>query len=680
MSALDKLVENEELGLRQRMEAKLVTIQATTGIKLTDEQKELALDIEHDIMSNSVPGSGKTSTAVALLLNLILNKIVPESQITALSFTTAATGELKYRYIEAAEKMGKTRHTIDFATIHAMCSDILRKYHTKIGLKEYTRPKPMSYAEITKLLIDLGEEMGIPVTKENVRRVKRAIDDLNGSLIFDPRHIATRQSFIECKLSVEEITALRKEIYVFDQQVGTVQQQELLLYTLEILLKNPEICAEQKARRKVLLCDEFQDLSLLQMKLLDLIGTRLIFIGDVDQQIYGWAGASPKIVDDFRRLRPNFVEHPLTQSFRCGQEIVEAAKDVIRPNNPNINSFKGLDREARVEISDSMDLGSICDNILADYKSHDSRFSRSSLFLYRTNFSILPIYEELYKREIPARSDKFVKAYDIDIISEIVTLMRIAKNPKDVNNFWVLKKLIPELQAYASLYDMPLVAIVSQTGQSLLEIDYEYQDPYAGAMVMDMLSQVRELYLANESVLTMFNTIWPVYDELYYSDNFYRYAQDIDYYLALVQPIIANKNFDEFIKDEDDKEAEVIKWNKMRTGVRCYTLHSAKGLEADDVYILDAEDDILPNSKRLDRTRQLGCTLDAAVTVRNERSLAYVGVTRAKYNVYIGYTRKVADILVGRNKYADLDRAYTIMKHDYEDIEYFKELISDEDN
>lgn len=676
MSALDKMVQDEERDLAQRCKDKLTLISARRGRAPTPEQEEFILDISNDVLSNSVPGSGKTSAAVDMLLIHVLCGVVPEDKITALSFTTAATGELKYRYIEAAEMMGKSRHRIDFSTIHAMCSDIMRTHYAKLGLRNYTKPTPLKYSEMTKLIISLGEEMNISVTKENVRQVKRAIDDLNGALIFDPRHIATRQSFVECKLTVSELTALRKELYYFDQQAGTVQQQDLLLYTLELLLKYPEIQEEQRAKRQLVLCDEFQDLTLLQIKLLDLISVRLVVIGDVDQQIYGWAGASPKIVEDFARVRPNYVEHHLTHSFRCGQEIVEAAKRVIRFNNPEIDYFKGLDgRESRVEISIHLDLEKISTGLKEDLIANDNRLSRSTLFLYRTNFSVIPLYEELFKRGIPARSDKFVKAYDIDIVKELVQLIKIAKEPKKYENFYILRKLIPEFASYDSLYDMPIVQIVQQNGVSLLELDYIYQDPYAGSKTIEMLSIVRGMLLRGDTVLDIFEYIWPIYDELYYEDNFYRYAMDAEYYIGLVKPVIAHKTFDQFINEEDEKEAEVFKWNKLRMGVRCYTMHSSKGLEADDVYILDAEEGSMPNEKRLARTVKLGCTLDAAVTVRNERSLLYVAITRAKYNVYIGYKVQLAGMLTGTNQYGELDRAYKIMSHDYKDVECFKELI-----
>lgn len=655
----------------------LPLIEGNLKCRFTEEQKDFICDMDNDIQSDSNPGTGKTKAAIAKLLLMELDGVANMENVYTMSFTKAATLELKYRHLDALKAMGMSRkQRVHFQTMHSICLKIIKDNYELLGISEFRGTSKMAYSQIVDFLVNLGQELDLSINAGNVRKLKAAIDDLNSSLIFDPAHIVTKKSFIETGMSIEEFTRARMELYNLNRAVGTIQLSDLLLYTLELLLLHPEVQEKERSKREVVICDEFQDLSLLQLKLLDAISQKLIVIGDISQQIYAFNGACPQIVEEYRKLRPGYALRSLTQSFRCGEEVAEFAKRIVRPNGEAAEDFKGVKKDGcSVVVSNEITLEDICSKIREELDENNSRFVNSYMFLYRNNFSILPIYELLYELKIPAQSDRFTKAYKIDIVSDIIDIIRVAEDPKDVSRFGIFKKLLKEFATYKDLNKLPLVEIVKQTGLSVLEIAYQFKSEYAGSQLMTMIMDVREMLTQKKPLKDIFNRVWPVYDAIYYKSNAFKYEQDADFYIGLIKPLLKEKTFEEFMQMEDDKERYVNEWNDRRMGVRCYTMHSSKGTEADYVYILDADDGIIPNEKKLDRAVKLNCILDAAENVRNERSLAFVAVTRAKKAAYILYNDQVAPIMQGLNPYETLDRAYKICNKEYEDIEYFTKFV-----
>lgn len=678
MEALQQQAINARTA-RPEISTSLSTIEAGLHRRFTEEQKDFICDMEHDMISNSDAGSGKTTAAIAKLILMELDRVVDMSKVYAMSFTKAATGELKYRYEDAIKELGMGyRNKIHFETMHVICNKLIYKYYHLLGMKSYHGVDKMEYSQVTKFLLDFGEEKGIPINKYNVRKVKKAIESLNASLIFDPAHIATKKAFKDCKLTIEQLTLAREELYRLNRAVSKIQVGDLLLYTLELLLTHPEIVEEEKEAHKIVICDESQDLSLLQLKLLDTISDKLIMIGDINQQIYAFNGACPQIVEEFKKARPGYTVRNLTQSFRFGEEIAEYAKRIVRPNGTAAEDLKGLkDKESDVIVSNQIQLSDVCDKIRDELDHNGGLFVNSYMFLYRNNFSILPLYELLYKLKIPAQSDKFVEAYKIDIISDIIDIIKVAEDPKDVKRFWIFKKLLPEFATYKDLNKLPLTLIVKQTGLSVLEVAYQFKDERAGGLLMETIMDVREMLLKEAPITDIFNRIWKVYDAIYYKHNAYKYEQDAEFYINLIKPLLVGKTYQEFMDMENDKARYVAEWNERRMGVRCYTMHSSKGTEADFVYILDANVGLIPNEKRLEEAINSECIVDAAEVVRNERSLVFVGITRARKATYILYNGEISPIAVGDNPYAELDRAYKIYNQDYNDVEYFRRFIEE---
>lgn len=149
---------------------------------------------------------------------------------------------------------------------------------------------------------------------------------------------------------------------------------------------------------------------------------------------------------------------------------------------------------------------------------------------------------------------------------------------------------------------------------------------------------------------------------------------DAKYYLRLANPIVTGKTYPALIKNEIEKMQFIEECNTRRIGVRCYTFHSAKGLEDDIVYMIDCDADIVPNAAKIDRMVKHDCLLDVAREIRNERSLVYVAATRAKEELHVYYNGELSHLLGETNPYLKYDMLYENYKVDYRDVEIFQEF------
>ena len=363
-------------------------LSARVGVQYTDEQKAFMRDFTSPIISFSSPGTGKTKSAIGGLLTAELYHQVPGNQIYALSFTNMSTGELKVRHKQDCEKVG-IKQTVNFQTLHSLCSSILKANYKLLGIGKLTVVDTIPIEEQAELLMNISKDRGISLHPWQIRPFINAVRSLNSSLVFDRSHVESKYAFKQCKMPYEDFTLLRKFLYIYTKMTDTLQVQDILLYTLELLLSHPEVSADFKAKCKILLVDEFQDLSLLQLRIISLLSDTVIAIGDIKQQIYAFNGACQEIVGEFKKYFPTARELNLNKSFRCADAIVDYGKMIIHPNDMQEQDFTGTGKDGSVNITPDLSLASICDTIEQQYRENRNTFPRDILFLFRNNYSAL---------------------------------------------------------------------------------------------------------------------------------------------------------------------------------------------------------------------------------------------------------------------------------------------------
>ena len=650
-------------------------LQVRLGIDYTDEQIELMKDFTHSRISFSSPGTGKTRTAIGGLLTAELYHQIPGDQIYALSFTNAATGEIRHRHAEACEKLHIVQR-VNFSTLHSICTKIIKENYHLLGMSSIGIASNYDMGALVDMLLSSAAEWGVPLSPWQARCVVNACRELNSALVFDKEHVTNKKCFIDCKMHYDQFTRFRKLLYDYNKLMEKIQVSDILLYTLEILMRFPDVGTKFKQKCRIMLVDEFQDLSLLQLRIISLIADTVIAIGDIKQQIYAFNGACQEIVAQFFKYYPDAIRVDLTKSFRCKDKIADYATSLILANNVGGEDFKGTGSGGAITFKTQCDYDTITQGIADELAQNHNNFVKDKLFLYRNNYSSVPLVESFYRHKVPVRVDKYPLANTLPVVSEICEVIILAQNPSMPEYSRILNKLVPEFQIYKRGEDNPITKIMRKTGKNIFEINYKFKDPVTGGQVMDMIMQVRELERAGQSVRNLFMCIWDVYSETWLREHSYMYEMDPTYYTKLVAPLIADKTFSRFISDEQKKKEIIEECNNRAFGVRCYTFHGAKGLESDEVYIVDANDGVVPNKSQLAKLEKSGCIVDIAREIRNERSLVYVACTRAKEFLCIYHNEgSLSTLFTPMNEFRKYDEIYANYKDEYSDVEKFKEFI-----
>lgn len=659
-------------------------LQAVQKVSFNEEQLAFITAEPGNIKSESLPGTGKTFSVINRMIVLELGYQIPGKKILAMSFTNMATSEMEVKHQKLCTALG-IESTPRFNTLHSICSDIVRKHATKLYIDDYSRPVTETYDTISKdckyLQDCCKKELGIELDAKRARNVYNCISKLNSSLVFDPTHIQSRQDFTRLKLRLSEFQHLRENLYVFRKLMGRVMLSDLPLYALEILQKFPEVGEEFKKTYDTVIVDEYQDMSLLQLRIVYHIAKQLTVIGDINQQIYAFQGACPEISDQFNKYYPYFKEIILKQSYRCAEKIADFSTKIVLPNKfKSSKMFKGTEREnASIAFHTSEDdLINIMDSIAKEYNTPDSK-PDNHMFLFRNNRSSLMLADMCFERNIPCRVNKYQPLYKQPIMTDIVTLIDLLNSPGNQNNLGILSKFIYEFRNDTNSKDNPLYDfMVSNPGIEFYNVPYTY-DSTAVPRIMEDFMEVKELLNNFAPFTRIFNILYKIY-----YDNFLKYREhylsyDVESMVNLITTLSKDYSYSELLSRETTKFNYIDEYTKKRIGVRLYTFHAAKGLEANRIYIIDAEEGLIPNRKELETTLKAGDRREAAVTIRNERSLCYVACTRAKTSLDIFFRKELSTILQGNNMYGELDEYYEANPIQYEDVESFIEFCGEDD-
>lgn len=653
----------------------ITSMEARLNCVYTDEQRALIEEFDRPSICFASPGTGKTQTAIAGLINAELYKGIPGENIYALSFTKMATAELSVRHKAACDKLHISQK-VTFKTLHALCAEVLRENYRFFGLSRLDTEKQRPLKEQVKLVEEMVSEWGEKITPQNARSVIIACQSLNSALIFDEDNVKSKMAFKDAHCDYPLFLRIRRNLFEQPMYSGKVPVDCIMLYALVLMLKHPEVSEKFKAKCKLMLVDEAQDLSLLHLRIISLLTDTPILIGDMKQQIYAFNGACQEIVEQFYKLFDADTKE-LTQSFRCKNEVIEFANRIIKPNELEGKEATGTGEGGSVRVIPNMPLAEVVSDLAKDFKSHNNLFSRDILFLFRNNASATPIAEELFKQQVPFRVNNYTPASSLPVIKEMVELLTLCRNPYQINYVHALGYLIPELRGYGMAKDNPFYKMCEKNSCSIFEVNYVFNDVGTGSEAMALLMELAEDISKGVVVKDLFNKLWPMYEEQWLRQRTWMLEYKPAYYINIVAPVVREKTFDKFINDEAQKTNFIKECVERNRGIRCYTMHASKGLEADDVYILDADPEIIPNLGKLDKMVKRNCQMDAAREIRNERSLCYVAVTRARDHVYIVPRDEPAPILVGENIFEGYDDLYKAFRIVSDDINAFSAFVEE---
>ena len=624
---------------------------------LTEQQREAVTHKDGPMLVVAGAGSGKTRVVTRRIAWLLQNGVWPQ-QILAMTFTNKAAREMRER-VEALT--GQAPQNI--GTFHSCCARFLRRDITKLGLgftQDFTiydeADKEAVLKQCLAALPDPAREFlkprGLIATISRLKNSRCALPDAMPD--------AQAQDKEALHWTEQAVREYNKRMILNN----ALDFDDLLLYMFRLLDERPELRDIYHSRFRYLLVDEYQDTNHLQYELIMRLTNEshnVHVTGDPDQSIYSWRGADYSNIMSFTRDFPEAKVVKLERNYRSSQIILDTANAVIAHNADRIP--KNLYTEANggnpvwltCAYNETNEAEMVARRLV---KLHGSRAAgharwRDFAVLYRTNAQSRPIEEFFVRVGIPYQIFGGLRFYDRKEVKDILAPMRLRANPADAIAF---KRLVGAFPCGKGLGEKAVRDLCEAAAQENLPVmDYLLSDAFSQKWCRGRTR--RAAALSNLAAWWRTLCAIPVSPASLAVQGLIRlsgYSETLEK-LERTQRTSAKENLeslqakaDEFTHGNPEATledflqevslvADTDNHDETQDCVLLMTLHSAKGLEFRDVFIVGLEDGLLPHRNAIGDHDAYGQA--ETPQLQEERRLFYVGLTRAKRAVYLSYTR-----------------------------------------
>ncbi len=628
-------------------------------MELNDKQLEaVQTDNQYNLLLAGA-GSGKTKTLTSRIVHLIENCYTSPYNILAVTFTNKAANEMK----ERVNSRIKLRTNPLIKTFHGFGAFILRVDGFAVN-----RDKNFQIyddKESDKVLNQVLKKFGID--KKQIYHVKNWISKYKQSL----------ENYDKMKYKNLQYREIYSSYNKALEEANCFDFEDLILQPVNIFNKYPEIRQKYSERFTHILIDEYQDTNFSQyslIKSLCSLKTNLMVVGDEDQSIYKFRGADISIILNFKNDFDGSAVIRLEQNYRSTGNILELANSVIQNNTNRLgkNLFTTFGDGEKAILFDAYDNEQETQKIIHFIKSLELEFSETAV-LYRTN-SQSRVFETLFTTfKIPYQIVGSTAFFDREEIKDIFGILKWILNPKDKLSF-------------ERFVNKPHRGIGAKALETFYQESLCYnQDLFKTLMGLDKISLTKK---AKEGFLDLKNTFENIYtllnektipqlidyfltklglDEYYQEVDYQEQTDKIDNIKELVSTIKniekGEENLLNFLEEyslsastlrEKNEKEEIENTNK----VKLMTIHNAKGLEFDNVFICGAEDGIFPHSNSIYEDDG----------IEEERRLFYVAITRAKKRLFISFC-KTRSLFYGDYEFQTPSRFLSELKNECLDLQ-----------
>ncbi|MEK0317012.1 ATP-dependent helicase [Cohnella sp. 56] len=642
---MNKHKSDERFFERKRREA---------GVQLNEVQQQAVLHTEGPLLLLASPGSGKTTTLMMRTGYLIAEKGVNPARIKAVTFSRASARDMSERFAALFPELSDTR--VGFSTIHSFAFEVVRAYYRARG-----ETYQLIEGEIEQEAEDELREADLPILhkKPILRQLYRTMTG-GGSLTEDQMDdLTTYISYVKNKMLPEdrwneakcELKDADKLLRAYEQYKlrGTdrllLDFDDMLTVCHRALTEDPRLLRRYQHRYDYLMTDESQDTSLVQFGIVGLLAAshgNLCVVADDDQSIYGWRGAEPQYLLDFKRHYPSARLLKMERNYRSAPEIVDAAARFIRRNK---------NRYDKAMFTKNPTGGRIALRMLADYKAQAKYVTTAlegtppdvtSAVLYRNHTSALVLVNALDRAGIPFNlKDGDKRFFSHWVTQDVLNFMRMAFTDRRPE---LLERIYPKLAGYITREQMNALLRIGGGQVSVFDTlieqvplkEYqvkqlrENKDTFGRMQAMNARQAIRTIRynlgyeraierlcerfgFRQEMLLGVLNTLEDIADGLETMTDF---AERLKYLETLLRSARSR--------------------SREPGAVTLSTFHSAKGLEFDRVYMIDLADGVIPSNDDI-RKYDKGDAADMEEAVR----LFYVGMTRARRHLeLICYQKK----------------------------------------
>ena len=614
-------------------------------VKLNKNQAQAVAHIDGPCMVLAGPGSGKTRIISQRIVSMVLDHDIPPTRILAISFTKASSLEMKKRTL--AYGKDDRLNKVSFGTFHSSFFRILRRY-AGVSLED--------------LLLDLDR---FKLVRSILKYLKISnyndddVLDLLNEISLVKNELVDYRDY-DSKSFEQEIFQKAYRLYEDEKKRhGKIDFDDMLIQAYDLLNNDPAILSIVRQVFKYILIDEFQDINRVQFELIRLIAgqeNNLFVVGDEDQSIYGFRGARPDFMLEFDQYFPSARHILLDTNYRSSKDIVDLSLGLIKKNKKrhpkDLKAFskdparisyiypKDTDDEARL----------VADQIFDRVGSQKGADYGDFAVIYRTNRQARAFVDAFMDKRIPfILKDAPKTIYDHWVSLDIIAYLRIAMEIGSGGDWarvinkpfrYISKKSLAKAEASMDFLDCLLndedIKDFQKKNLEDLYIDLNYvrglSPQYGISYIRTTLDYDRYILDYCHERRIKSQQIVEILDELEAAASPYRTILDFFKHIDQVR---------EEVKKNADKTAGSSLATSADKGVVLTTMHSSKGLEFDNVYIVGVNEGIVPY--------QLGD--DSKLDIEEERRLLYVAITRAKRFLVISSPLKRFGKKIGQSQF-----------------------------
>ncbi len=604
-------------------------------------QRKAVEILDGPLLISAGAGSGKTRVLTYRIALLIKRKKALPRQILAVTFTNKAASEMRERVQSLVTGMDiPLNERMWISTFHSLCARILKEHKNIVS--------PTN----TFIIYDNRDQLSL---------VKKVMQTLNiNDKIYNPKTFASQIAFCKRKgLGPEHIdrdnfpaygNRFQQLYFQYEKELkraGAFDFEGLLLETYKLFLKYPELLEKYREQFKYISIDEYQDTNHIQyliIKTLAQTHRNICAVGDEDQSIYSWRGADISNILNFERDFPSAQTIKLEQNYRSTKKIIFSASTLINHNTMRknkklfTNNPEGTPLKLH-EVENEYQEALLVAKIIEEYSQNQNHAYQDFAVFYRTNAQSRVLEEALRSQNIPYKITGSLKFYDRLEIKDILSYMKVVLNPKDEVS---LKRIINSPRRGIGAGALRNIAQNSETTNKSFYETMKYLSETnqirgpARTGIMDFVHIIDQLKEAKDK-LSLSDFYQEILEKTKYSavlkandsveslsrlDNLQELGNAIKQFEMENEQSTLEMFLEEMaLMSPSDSSTEV------QDSVSLMTLHVSKGLEFNTVFLTGMEEGLFPLNGDEEETEE-------------ERRLAYVGMTRAKQNLFLSYAIK----------------------------------------
>lgn len=603
-------------------------------MNLSEEQKKAISHIKGPALVLAVPGAGKTTVLIHRTANLILNEGISPEKILSITFSRASARDMKERFNNLYGDI--TNIPVHFSTIHSFAYKLIRDYayrkRQRYILIEDMKKKLNKVQLLKNIYFSINNDY---ITEEKLESIINSIGYIKNMLITPDEYVS------QFKVDTNNFLEIFNAYESYKKNNSLIDFDDMLTLALDILQEDKYLLEKYRSRYEYIQVDEGQDTSKVQLEIIRTLAhpkNNLFIVADDDQSIYGFRGAYPEGLFQFNKIYKDGKIYYMEENYRSTKNIVNICNRFIKKNtlrfnkdiftkNPYIEPIKLVKvknlEEQYTYLMDQLEG-------IVDYKN--------TAILYRNNLSVIGIMEALERKGIPFYIKDFkIKFFDHWLVQDIIDFFLLAQ---DNSNILAFERIYYKMNGFISKVQLNSIKAL------------HYEDSVFDRLLS--LPGLNDFYKKNFlslklnfkklSKLKPYEGIDLIEKNLGYGDYLkeshmrFGYSMDSLEIILNYLKIIASNTMDlnGFLARLKYLEYLCSHSKDNREGLTLSTVHSAKGLEFDRVYMIDLIDGEFPNGSSIDSFNK-----GDIAPLEEERRLFYVGMTRAKsYLTLITYINK----------------------------------------